>query len=234
MVELLAVIAIIGVLAALVLLTVGKVRDSARSARCLSNLRQIHAAILLHAGDNKGTLPGPTTMSQGPCYYSSATSTSASLAGLLRDYLPPPREAPERGVNRWMQELFACPGWAAADGYETPGPTSPALTTYVLNLTPWPPSAWPNGSNDVRPFGDTNSASNPLRAAPRRLVALSEFPLEHTWMLTDADNAFLAEVMNYATSESYLDSPAHGSSRNVLFYDGRVEKVSVGSFRRYP
>ena len=41
LIELLTVIAIIGILAAIIIPTVGKVRDSARSAQCISNMRQV-------------------------------------------------------------------------------------------------------------------------------------------------------------------------------------------------
>jgi general secretion pathway protein G len=57
LVELLTVIAIIGVLAAIIIPVVGRVRDSARSTQCLSNLRQIGAASRLYADDHKGMTP---------------------------------------------------------------------------------------------------------------------------------------------------------------------------------
>lgn len=57
LVELLTVIAIIGILAAILVPVVGKVRATARQAGCQSNLRQWHSALLLYANDNKGLLP---------------------------------------------------------------------------------------------------------------------------------------------------------------------------------
>ncbi len=57
LVELLAVIAIIGVLAAIVIPVVGHVRKGARTAQCSSNLRQIGQAMLLYAGDHAGRVP---------------------------------------------------------------------------------------------------------------------------------------------------------------------------------
>lgn len=57
LIELLTVIAIIGILAAIIIPTVGKVRQSANSAKCLSNLRQIGSAFNLYATDNKGRFP---------------------------------------------------------------------------------------------------------------------------------------------------------------------------------
>jgi prepilin-type N-terminal cleavage/methylation domain-containing protein len=57
LIELLTVIAIIGILAAIIIPTVGKVRQSAKSAQCLSNLRQIGMAFNLYPVDNKGRFP---------------------------------------------------------------------------------------------------------------------------------------------------------------------------------
>lgn len=45
LIELLTVIAIIGILAAIIIPTVGKVRDSAKKAQCVSNLKQIGMTI---------------------------------------------------------------------------------------------------------------------------------------------------------------------------------------------
>ncbi|EIP96672.1 prepilin-type N-terminal cleavage/methylation domain-containing protein [Opitutaceae bacterium TAV1] len=53
LIELLTVIAIIGILAAIIIPTVGKVRESARSAGCKSNLRQTGVAISLYATEQR-------------------------------------------------------------------------------------------------------------------------------------------------------------------------------------
>ena len=57
LIELLTVIAIIGILAAILIPTVGKVRLSAQRASALSNVRQIAMAISVYASDQKGSLP---------------------------------------------------------------------------------------------------------------------------------------------------------------------------------
>ncbi|WP_052361608.1 DUF1559 domain-containing protein [Geminisphaera colitermitum] len=57
LIELLTVIAIIGILAAIIIPTVGRVRESARAAQCLSNLRQIGMAITACAYDEKMRYP---------------------------------------------------------------------------------------------------------------------------------------------------------------------------------
>lgn len=57
LIELLTVIAIIGILAAIIIPTVGKVRQTARNAQCVARLRDWGRAITLFANDNKGRYP---------------------------------------------------------------------------------------------------------------------------------------------------------------------------------
>ncbi len=61
LIELLTVIAIIGVLAAILIPTVGAVRKTAIKAQCASNLHQMGTALNLYRNDNKDRLPNGTT-----------------------------------------------------------------------------------------------------------------------------------------------------------------------------
>jgi prepilin-type N-terminal cleavage/methylation domain-containing protein/prepilin-type processing-associated H-X9-DG protein len=57
LIELLTVIAIIGILAAILIPVVGQVRESARNANCISNLRQIGMAMVAAADDYENRFP---------------------------------------------------------------------------------------------------------------------------------------------------------------------------------
>ncbi len=57
LVELLTVIAIIGVLAAITIVAVGRVRESARTTRCGANIRQLQSLALIWAKDNRDWVP---------------------------------------------------------------------------------------------------------------------------------------------------------------------------------
>ncbi|RRJ94407.1 type II secretion system protein [Opitutaceae bacterium TAV4] len=65
LVELLAVIAIIGVLAAIVLATLGTIREKARLVGCRSNIRQVGLALELYSNDNKGFYPPAQVLNDG-------------------------------------------------------------------------------------------------------------------------------------------------------------------------
>lgn len=57
LIELLTVIAIIGILAAIIIPVVSSVRQKARKAQCSANLRQVAAAYMAYMTDNKNRLP---------------------------------------------------------------------------------------------------------------------------------------------------------------------------------
>ncbi len=61
LIELLTVIAIIGILAAMIIPTVGKVRETAQRAVDANNLREIGKAAILYANDNNDRLPDPSS-----------------------------------------------------------------------------------------------------------------------------------------------------------------------------
>jgi prepilin-type N-terminal cleavage/methylation domain-containing protein/prepilin-type processing-associated H-X9-DG protein len=110
LIELLTVIAIIGILAAILIPTVGRVRESARAANCSSNLRQIGLALKLYADDNKGFLPEasrPFDAARGD----TGGGTTVPWGKALGPYLP------RRGATTSAQEhpVFVCPS-ASYDG----------------------------------------------------------------------------------------------------------------------
>jgi len=59
LVELLAAVAVMALLATLAILGVQSATDKSKSARCLSNLRQLGVAINAYAADNNGLMPAP-------------------------------------------------------------------------------------------------------------------------------------------------------------------------------
>jgi prepilin-type N-terminal cleavage/methylation domain-containing protein/prepilin-type processing-associated H-X9-DG protein len=76
LVELLVVIGIIVILIGLLLPALSKARGQAQRAQCLSNEKQIIAAILMYAGDNRGILPGPVA----PCVIDPYTANAVPPA----------------------------------------------------------------------------------------------------------------------------------------------------------
>jgi len=84
LIELLIVIAIIGILAALLLPALARANDSARKAACLSNLHQIGIAVHAYAQDNSGHIPyGPNAPAfSHPAEFYPSTGSPTSLLSL--------------------------------------------------------------------------------------------------------------------------------------------------------
>src|SRR6478736_3143295 len=80
LIELLTVIAIIGVLAALIFPTVGKVRETAQRTVDANNLRELVKAASLFAADNNERLPDPTAIA---AQYPGLGSGPYAWAGIL-------------------------------------------------------------------------------------------------------------------------------------------------------
>lgn len=163
LVEVLVVIAIIGVLLALLLPGIGQARESAKKAICLSNLRQIGLAIQSYSTSNRGYIPygpkAPPMMSASDFYPATGTPTSlislksgkhVGLGLLLQQYLNNQTRAvfcpsPDQPFN--ADEELARVGVSQAQGsyyyrhgsmsnlYEPPGTATPASPyTRLANL----------------------------------------------------------------------------------------------------
>jgi len=92
LIELLTVMAIIGLLAALVLPVLDRVRSKARAAVSASNLRQLASATLAYVGDNREFFPPGMSLDNLTRWHGARTSTKNSAAfdaskGWLGPYL---------------------------------------------------------------------------------------------------------------------------------------------------
>jgi prepilin-type N-terminal cleavage/methylation domain-containing protein/prepilin-type processing-associated H-X9-DG protein len=101
LIELLTVIAIIGILAGILIPVVGRVRESARETQCKSNLRQLAMAHLAFAQENRGFLPAAAP-SGGPQWN--------RADGPLTRYLTPELQNPPSDFSHIRPgSVFTCP-----------------------------------------------------------------------------------------------------------------------------
>lgn len=212
LVELLVVIAIVGVLASIVIVTVGRVRENARSAACQSNLRQIGAAFLLHAAENKGLLPIPH-------------DTSAEKVWPFNTWmyaLQPHLEQRRAGTTATNVQLcydgvFRCPGKPEWDITKS----DPYRISYGMSTF------------------DAQNVGNASRSVARRLSTLLHPSI--TMLAMDratftADGA-VANMPTYIINKNYIYRDAvglwHGGRDNVLFVDGHVEALPKDGLNYY-
>jgi prepilin-type N-terminal cleavage/methylation domain-containing protein/prepilin-type processing-associated H-X9-DG protein len=100
LVEMLVVIAVIAILAALLLPALSRAKASARKSACISNLRQVGLGIHLYAGDNGDTLPAAPNLTGDDI----ATNHAAVFyKRLMKSYLG------LHGASSPQDRVFACP-----------------------------------------------------------------------------------------------------------------------------
>ena len=167
LIELLTVIAIIGILAAIIIPTVSSVRDNARQVQCRSNTRQIATAALLAAQDNRSRLPA---MKSFEWEQAGDPANPATRVPYLWQVLPR-----YFGANNWPSDKylapFRCPtvesrgrtgkngdflaednnanshfryNWQFANSAPVPPDPSRALLFFETLWPDWPATAWPH------------------------------------------------------------------------------------------
>lgn len=211
--ELLFVIAIVAVLAALLLTVFGRAQAQADSTACLSNLRQIGTAIAAYATDHDGYLPGPLSLKQSANF---DDTTHGSLARLLEKYAGQSATSPGGGRE---SPIFFCP----AARRQMPNRKTPSyLTSFVpvpgFGQTPWGDPAL--HQEPIPRIALTNLAEDQTGGHPLSLVDL--------WAIKDADQAYFREINAWTDSlGDLLPAPAHGNHRNALFHDLHVGRVEI-------
>lgn len=165
LVELLVVVAVIGLLIALVLPAVQSAREAARRTQCSSNLRQIGIALSSYSG-REGTFP---TALAAPA------DLQSSLVRSPQDFSPFARLLPDLEQSVAFNEMnFAC-----AQGQGTPSPENQTVAsqTFMLFLCPSDGSAQPGprGAMNYR----ANMGSHPASFVPAE--SAGAFSL-HAWV----------------------------------------------------
>ncbi len=161
LIELMVVVAVIGILVALLVPAVTSMRISSFQNQCLSNLHSVGTAISMYVNDNDGTLPGPTYWSQ-----SSVPNDSRFLAGYLAPYLGFPNISFQPGKLSKVSS-FRCPACTWSEfSYAA---CQQIKSAPFVNKSPW---------------GDLSASP---ATAPMKMIALtsSGTPLSKQWALCD-------------------------------------------------
>jgi prepilin-type N-terminal cleavage/methylation domain len=206
LIELLTVIAIIGILAAIIIPTVGKVRSSARRAECASNLRQLGNAQILWLNDNKGVFGSYGSV----IHHATVTNPTRTLINDLAPYLSvqgDPRE------ERKVVDVAVCPEarqlWPGDELLATPG--GKLRSSYRINTT-------------TGVYGSTSNSTPPGR------ISSFEFPTL-VWLIADTDMATFSRIgwdgspRAAQPEDTYPPVPSHGTLRNVVYLDGSVKAI---------
>ncbi|MFA6962298.1 MAG: type II secretion system protein [Opitutaceae bacterium] len=205
LVELLAVVAIIGILGAVVFGTMQSVKRRARLAGCANNFRQIYIGIQLYTNDHARKLPGPLTGGQHVRYPS---NTKYQLV----DYLSPYVSVSILGGSPSAADIMTCPAWKDEISDFENGCSYEAYAGFLTM----------DDGNLQKPFGYPNWSDQNKNEQP---VALLRIPnATKVWMLRDLDQV---GTPSYVGRSDTPARPVHGSVRNYLYFDGHVAAVPV-------
>ncbi|MDR1283856.1 MAG: prepilin-type N-terminal cleavage/methylation domain-containing protein [Opitutaceae bacterium] len=205
--ELLTVIAIIGILAAILLPVTTKIRSTARAAVCISNLRQIYLATRQYAVDNKDATPPYN-------WHHPASEPTASLA----PYLAAPRNWSDQ-----QKSVLTCPEMDARFPTQYIGRNTYTANPYVSSTTDANTPRPPAGPGDIAYVTRFSECQNPKRMAfffdgvPNNINAASG-----KWSYITR-----AWPGNMKANQGFVHA---GSTANTVFVDGHLEKVSCAQF----
>ena len=128
LIELLTVIAIIGILAAILIPTIGRVRQTARRTADASALRQIAQAGLIYANEYNGRLPGTVQTALGPTGLVVSTGgNTGNTVGIYQFAAALARNGGLNDANLWV---------SVSDEAALNDPDNTTLTTVLDSLAP--------------------------------------------------------------------------------------------------
>jgi len=202
LIELLVVVAIIAILAAMLLPALKNAREKARSAKCISNLRQLAVAAAMYTDDNNDAVM--------PIYSDLNTSY---WQGVFDRYLTSrPATTPASIV---LSPIWNCPSNTSNESPAGSGRFSGGSLSYCINTTWWgkkiPPIA--TGTNVHTYYRDI------VRPESKVLFA------EYNWRVGGTATGISYYYANPAR-DGYV---GHAGSMNILFCDHHVERVPATS-----
>lgn len=200
LIELLAVVAIVGILAALLLTGFANIRESVNGIQCANNLKQIGAAMIAYAGENNGVFP----VSGGAIAYGETDplTRQAGWTQQLEIYLPT--------NNATNLRIYRCP------------------TTSKLFASNKSYSYFSGCRAAYDPVGHPETTGfetlrQNLIKYPSKYVICGDISAENMFLENDADRDDYTETPPFSGDMTKM----HNGKTNIFFADGHVAGFST-------
>lgn len=215
LIELLVVVSIIGVLAALLLPTLGRAKSLAAEKACSSNLRQVQLALAIYASENEDHYPvEPTEHNPHPALLE---ALGAERSGLVRTFYCP--QAP------FLEKIARDPSFTPQGGTDSVEHTEENRRAGNVSYIYW---SFQTNKFCSAASGSMNSRywRNPQYFFPRRLMttdvewidpgrAAPDAPLSERWVLSDF----------FRQGAPFPHARRHARGLNVMFLDGHAALI---------
>ncbi len=226
LIELLVVVSIIALLVALLLPSLGKARDSARTVQCMSNLRQQAIGFAAYRTDSRDFLPPVNaeharwSVADGNPYYGGPWGRPNTIG----PYLGRPQWGNPSGYNwggigvsEYRTSAFLCPSQSTQHKIEAWANPSHGESLYLQAPTASDGFSGPNPRPWAKP--------RPARAVldPSQAVHLADSrgtdPTKGDWHLSNPSTI--------GTATGRLNLYRHMDTGNILFLDGHAKRYTL-------
>ena len=207
LIELLVIIAVLGILASLIVGVSRKVYTSSQKTIAMSGLRSVGTAIQLYAQDNQGYLPGPLWSTTNAFYNG---NDDRSLGYNLAPYL----DLPEPGATAHEFPQVSCPL------FEEMRPANGTPAYFIQQRV-----TLPEGNRN--PWGyRRNDQTKDEASKPQKMDRVVMDNNSEVWAMcaADADNVTNPDA---GWASNLLPEPLFGDERLQLYFDWHVEFVPV-------
>ncbi len=220
LIELLTVIAIIGILAAIIIPTVSGVKEKARAIQCSNRIRSWGMAVTMFAADYKGryAIKMNYNGTNGMLWCQVGNNSGGMYNAYLSNKNNTRYDTGANGIN-W-QECPSGQGITEFDAARGTGANTPGYSAYAL--------AWPHKNNVTIPANSAGEILIPLNGAmqPSKTLLVIERAYKPGSTAYDTGGNATIEQNGAEIMAAYSTFTRHNKKAHAVFMDGHVKALA--------